>query len=296
MTTQRKRERLSPLFLLLSGVTLALASWGLYGLFTVPSVHMPAGLAVLVVGGLDVAAVAFGKHALTVTEDGDSGLPWNLALVLLTALGAYAQLAHALLVGYPLAVGLVTMAFPIVTVALFEGQLRRRFRLQGRRTGRVPEPRATVDLMTWIFYRQLALRATKLSVLDRGLDPDSALMIAERQLVLEAAEEDKPVRGRRMRRTYAAELAGGEVTDTLHVPSSRVPANTEPDVRTDEPVRTEDEVANVRQRGEIAAAVRNAHAELGPDLDKVYDVVSAAYPGVSRDTVRVTLGRLERTA
>jgi hypothetical protein len=292
MTTARKRERLSPLFLVLAGVTLSLASWGLYGLFTLPSVQMPSPLALLVVGGLDVAAVAFGKHALTVTEDGDSGLPWNLALVALTGLGAYAQLAHAVLAGYPLAVGLVTMAFPIVTVALFEGQLRRRFRLQGRRTGRVAEPRASVDMMMWIFYRRLALRATKIAVLDRGLDPDTAVMIAERQLALEAAEEDKPVRSRRMRRTYAAELAGGELVDTLHVPSTRTSDPDVPDVLPDKA----DEVANVRQRGEIAAAVRNAHGELGPDLDKVYDVVSAAYPGVSRDTVRVTLARLERTA
>jgi hypothetical protein len=288
MTTQSKRERLSPLFLLLAGVTLSLASWGLYGLFTLPSVHMPSGLAVLVVGGLDVAAVAFGKHALTVTEDGDSGLPWNLALVGLTGLGAYAQLAHALLAGYPLAVGLVTMAFPIVTVALFEGQLRRRFRLQGRRTGRVAEPRATVDLMTWIFYRQLALRATKIAVLDRGLDPDTAVMIAERQLALEAAEEDKPARPRRMRRTYAAELAGGEVADTLHVPSVRT---TE-----DVPDTEEDKPADVRRRGEIAAAVRTAHAKLGNDLDSVYSEVADTYPDVSRDTVRVTLSRLERSA
>lgn len=286
MTTQSKRERLSPAFVALATITLALSSWGLFTLARFGG--MPAPLAVLTVAGLDLAAVGFGKHALTVAQDGDSSLPWNAGLVLLTGLGAYAQLSVHLIRGDALAFGLVSMAFPVVTVALFEGQLRRRFRLQGRRTGRVPEPRATVDLMTWIFYRQLALRATKIAVLDRGLDPDTAVMIAEAQLTREQEEADTPARPRRMRRTYATELAGGSLEDTLHVPAVRV----EPDVRTDNP----DKPTDVRARGGIAAAVRRAHEELGNDLDSVYSVVAAVFPGVNRDTVRVTLSRLERSA
>ena len=280
MPTKRK-EGLSPLFLALAGVTLALASWGLYRLF-VDYAGMPGPLAVLVVGGLDVAAVAFGKHALTVAEDGDSSLPWNVGLLALTGLGAYAQLAHALLAGDPLAVGLVSMAFPIVTVALFEGQLRRRFRLQGRRTGRVPEPRATVDLMTWLFYRPLALRATRLAVLDRGLDPDSALMIAEQQLQAERAQADAPSRPRRMRRTYAAELSGGAVAEAdgpaVHVPAVRTTEDSVPD--------------EVRERRTLSSVVRDAHAEVGDNLDEVFAAVRTVLPDARRDTVRVTLDRL----
>ena len=279
MTTVRARQRLSPLFLLLAGVTLALSSWGLFTLAQLGG--MPSGLALLAVGGLDVAAVLFGQHALTVAADGDSSLPWNLGLLALTGLGAYAQLAVHLLRGDPLAVGLVSMAFPVVTVALFEGQLRRRYRLQGRAAGRVAEPRATVDLITWVFYRSLALRATRLAVLDRGLDQDTALMIAERQLALEAAADARPAGRRRMRRTYAAELADGTV-EALDVPSERLDVQPE-----DDP-----EGGSLRQRGEVAAAVRASRERVGDNLPDVLADVHRLYPDVPADTVRRTLTRL----
>lgn len=282
MTTARNRARLSPLFLALAGVTLALSSWGLFTLAQLGG--MPSGLALLAVGGLDVAAVLFGQQALTVAGDGDSSLPWNLGLLALTGLAAYAQLAVHLLRRDPLAVGLVSMAFPVVTVALFEGQLRRRYRLQGRAAGRVAEPRATVDLITWVFYRGLALRATRLAVLDRGLDQDTALMIAERQLALEQAADAAPTR-RRLRRTYAAELADGSV-EALDVPSTRLDVHHPP---APEPPDGPDQV---RRRGEIAAAVRTSRARVGDVLADVLADVRTSYPDVREDTVRVTLNRL----
>jgi hypothetical protein len=295
--TQNRRARLSPLFLLLAAVTLALSSWGLYRLFT-EHADMPTGLALLVVGGLDVAAVLFGQHALTVAGDGDSSAPWNFALLVLTGLGAYAQLSAHQLDGDPIAVGLVSMAFPIVTVLLFEGQLRRRYRLQGRATGRLAQPRASVDLITWVFYRQLAMRATKLSVLDRGLDQDSALMIAERQLALEAAQAAQPAARRRMRRTYAVELADGTV-ESLERPA--IAAGAEPDVhlpavpsgatRADVPDEAAEEPSEVVERGAIARAVRAASGRHGDNVADVLADVRLVFPDVQEDTVRRTLRR-----
>jgi len=290
MTRVPRPAKLSPVFLLLALITLALSSWGLYTLARLAG--MPPELALLVVAGLDLAAVAFGKHALTVAADGDSSLPWNAGLLLLTGLGAYAQLAVHQLRGDPLAFGLVSMAFPVVTVALFEGQLRRRFRLQGRAAGRVPEPRATVDLMTWVFYRALAVRATKLAVLDRGLTPDEALMIAERQIAAEAREAATPAPRRRgLRRTYAVELADGAV-ETLDIPAERLdvprpPVPERPDVRDED-----DAPANeLPGRGAIARAVRAASGRHGDNLPDILADVRTIFPDVREDTVARTLRR-----
>ena len=270
------RAKMSPLFLVLAGITLALASWGYYDLFT-RHAGMPAGLALFAVGGLDLAAVLIGKHALTVAEDGDSSAPWNAALLALTALGSFAQFEHATLNGDAVAIGIVSAAFPIVTVLLFEGQLRRVYRLNGRAAGRLAMPRATMDLITWLFYRRLALRATRLAVLDRGLDQDTALMLAERQLALEAAADARPTR-RRMRRTYAAELSGGALDELdIHQPGGD-----------DEP----DNGGGLRRRGEIAAAVRTARDTVGDNLPDVLRIVRTSHPDVSEETVRRTLNRL----
>jgi len=276
-TTHGNRgAKFSPLFFALAGITLALASWGYFDLFT-RHAGMPPWLALFAVGGLDLAAVLIGKHALTVAQDGDSSAPWNAALLLLTALGSYAQFEHAALNGDAVAIGVVSAAFPIVTVGLFEGQLRRVYRLQGRAAGRLAQPRASMDLVTWLFYRRLAFRATQLAVLDRGLDQDTALMIAERQLVLEAEASQKPQR-RRMRRTYTAELEGGELEDLdIHTPPG-------PD--------DEDNGGGLRRRGEIAAAVRTSVGRVGHNLEDVLTDVRTSYPDVERDTVRKTLARL----
>jgi hypothetical protein len=272
-TTYRDgRARMSPLFLALAGISLALASWGYFDLFT-RHAGMPTWLALFAVGGLDLAAVLIGKHALTVAQDGDSSAPWNLALILLTALGSFAQFQHAYLNGDAIAVGVVSAAFPVVTVLLFEGQLRRVYRLNGRAAGRLSEPRATVDLITWLFYRRLALRATRLAVLDRGLDQDTALMIAERQLTLEAEADVRPAR-RRMRRTYSAEL-GGDALEELDVHTPKA-----------------DNGGDVRRRGELAAAIRTAREAHGDNLTDVLEDVRTKFPDVQVDTVRRTLARL----
>ena len=301
----------SPLFFALAGITLALSSWGLFRLFT-QHAGMPPFLAVVAVGGLDLAAVLIGKHALTVAEDGDSSAPWNLTLILLTGLGAYAQFESAALAGDARAIGIVSMAFPIVTVLLFEGQLRRSYRLNGRTAGRLNEPRATVDLVTWLLYPRLAFRATKLGVLDRGLDAGSALIVAERQLRIESEAATRRPPRRALRRTYRAELANGEVVDlaepdsspdvrTIHVPAVRTGPDTPhgtsetsddagPDVLSG-PETSEGDVPDVRRRGDLARAVERAVSVVGDDFPRVLEVVQIAYPDVEPESVRRTLNR-----
>src|SRR4051812_6040707 len=274
------RPKMSPLFLILAVITLALASFGYFRLF-VDFADMPGWLAILAVGGLDISAVLLGKHALTVAEDGDSSAPWNAALLGITGLGAFAQFSHALLAGQPVTIGIVSAASPIVTVLLFEGQLRRVYRLNGRAAGRLSPPRATVDLMTWLLYRRLAMRATRLAVLDRGLDSDSALTIAERQLSIELAQTTRP-RGRRtLRRTYAAELAGDAVTE---IDGPDVPTHLPPPVRTPagRPDDNPDNPPDIRQRGDLARAVGEATEVVGTDPDAVIAAVRWRYPDADR--------------
>jgi hypothetical protein len=307
---------MSPLFVILAGITLALASFGYFRLF-VDFADMPAWLALFAVGGLDIAAVLIGKHALTVAADGDSSAPWNAALLLLTGLGAFAQFSHALLAGQPMTIGIVSAAFPIVTVLLFEGQLRRVYRLNGRLAGRLSGPRATMDLVTWLFFSKMALRATKLAVLDRGLDSDSALTIAERQLTVEQQLASLRPNRRTLRRTYAAELSDGQVVDLtdstpgLHVPivrddrDSRARLDRDDDARarldrdvrdsregSDRDVRDDDRIlSDVRRRGDLARAVDAARGIVGDDFERVLAVVQIGLPEVSAESVRRTLNR-----
>lgn len=289
MYAQNGRPKMSPLFLILAVITLALASFGYFRLF-VDFADMPGWLAILAVGGLDISAVLLGKHALTVAEDGDSSAPWNAALLAITGLGAFAQFSHALLAGQPVTIGIVSAAFPIVTVLLFEGQLRRVYRLNGRATGRLSNPRATVDLMTWVLYRRLAMRATRLAVLDRGLDSDSALTIAERQLTIEHERTTRPPGRRTLRRTYAAELAGDAVTE---VNGTDVLPHLPPPVRTPavRPADNPDNPPDIRQRGDLARAVGEAIELVGTDPDAVINAVRWRYPDADRDTIRRTLAR-----
>lgn len=325
---QTRAAKMSPLFLILASITLALASFGYFRLF-VDFAAMPAGLAIFAVGGLDIAAVLIGKHALTVATDGDSSAPWNAALLMLTALGAFAQLSHALLAGQPLTVGIVSAAFPVVTVLLFEGQLRRVYRLNGRAAGRLSGPRATVDLVTWLFFPRMAMRATKLAVLDRDLDTDSALTIGERQIAI----EQQPISGRpgrrALRRTYTAELSSGQVVDLTAVPAPivHVPVVRDDDRGNGDNGRTGDGLGrsgnrgdrdvrddrgsdrddraddrddrddrdsgrdDVRRRGDLARAVDAARVVVGDDFDRVFAVVRIGLPEVGADSVRRTLNR-----
>jgi hypothetical protein len=297
MSNRTGRPKVSPMFVALACITLLLASWGLFRLF-VDHGNMPHGLAVFVVCGLDLAAVLCGKHALDVAEDGDSSAPWNAALLALVGLGAYAQFARARLDGDPAVIGIVSAAFPVVTVLLFEGQLRRVYRLNGRRSGRLSMPRATVDLVTWLFFTKLATRATKLAVLDRGLDTDSALTIAERQLAIEQAEADKPRERRSLRRTYAAELGSGqiiEVESQLHRPPrpDTDPDNGggRPDDRPDNAPDEELSVSDVRQRGDLARAVDEARNIVGDDAERIVRIVRLKYPDAVTETILRTIRR-----
>lgn len=300
MSNRTDRPKFSPLFFALAGITLALASWGYFRLF-VDFAAMPPALAIFAVFGIDVAAVLIGKHALTLSEDGDSSLPWNLCLIALVAVGSYAQFARTVLAHEPTAIGIVSAAFPVVTVLLFEGQLRRIYRLNGRAAGRLAPPRATVDLVTWLVYRRLAMRATKLAVLDRGLDTDTALMIAERQLQLEAEAHARPPARRIMRRTYGAELSGGQLVEIepgsppVHRPPS--PDNgggrtaDEPDATADNSADEPVSVSDVRQRGDLARAVDDAREIVGDDPEKVIRIVRLRFPDALPDNIRRTLAR-----
>lgn len=257
--------RANPLFFVLATITVSLSSWGLYRLF-VDFAGMPGLLAVVSVGGLDLVAVLCGKQALTVAGDGDSSVPWTTSLLLFTALAAFAQFSHARLAGQPTVIGVTMAAFPVATVLLFEGQLRRHHRVRGRAAGRLAAPRATFDLSTWLLYRKLAMTATKLAVLDRDLDASTALVLAERQLAVDT-ETDTPPR-RTFRRTYDHLTSDAAVEQpAIAVPSTRV-------------------------RTGVAAAVRAARTTHGDDLDTVLAAVRTSLPDADRDTVRRTLARL----
>jgi hypothetical protein len=266
----------TPYMVMMAVITAALSTWGLYRL-AVDFAEMPPLLAVLTVAGFDIFAVACGKQALDVARDGDSSAPWNALLVLFALLSSVMQFGHAVLAGWPALVGVMMAAFPIATVCLFEGTLRRAYRLNGRRDGRVAPPRATFDLLMWIFYRRLTLQAFRMAILDRGLDADTATALAERQLQLDADAAAVPQR-RQIQRSYAHLLDGGTIRE--------IGADLDA-----EPVQ-ELRPVNGRARGDITKAVRAAVEEHGDNLPAVVAAVRSKHPDVAEDTVRRTLTRL----
>lgn len=287
----RTRARSHPLFVALALVTLTLSSWGGYRLL-LDYGHAPAGLAALAVGGLDIVAVLCGKHALTVAADGDSSAPWNAALFLFTGLASFAQFERASLAGDPLIIGVTMGAFPVATVLLFEGQLRRAYRLNGRAAGRLAPPRATFDFIVWMLYPRQAMQATRFAVLDRGLDSDAALMLAERELQRRADMESARPPRRRFARTYAHLLSGQELRELEGGDAARTTAPDSPD----EDRMTATEQDNfVRLHGSVTAAVRAAHVKHGTDLNSVYTAVRATVPDADKETVRRTLARVARS-
>lgn len=273
--------KVSPYMIVMAAITAALSTWGLYGLAT-NFAHMPGLLAVLAVVGFDVFAIACGKQALDVARDGDSSAPWNALLVLFAVLAAVMQYGHAILAGWPPLVGVMMAAFPIATVALFEGTLRRAYRLNGRRTGNVAMPRATFDVMTWLLYPRLAFQAMRMSVLDRGLNADTALVLAEKVIALARAEAAQPPR-RIMSRSYAHLTGDGDVIEAQAV-------------RLDTAADTEDAVSGqsteaVRMSGSVSAAVRDAVTVHGQDYEAVRAAVRVLVPGAKDDAIRKAFAR-----
>jgi hypothetical protein len=276
-TPTRTKGKISPLFIALTVVTIALSSWGLFDLFTTYA-EMPPELALLAVGGLDIVAVLCGKHALTVASDGDSSGPWNGLLLVFTALAAIAQFQHAALSGDPWIIGVTMAAFPVATVILFEGQLRRKARLEGRARGLVPPPRATVPLIVWLFFPKIAFRATRLATLDRGLTGDDAFLVAEAQTAEETEQANAVTRRPQYRRLYP-ELEGRAV-DTV------------PELSTGQAPDTAELRDHAEHKPPVAPIVRAAVEKVGADLDAVLSEVRVIRPDVERETVRRTLARI----
>lgn len=188
-----ERAKYSPWMIALAVVTLTLSSYGLFRL-----AHdfgdIPTWLAFAAVAGFDVFAIAAGQHAMTIARDGDSAGMWNLAVLGAALLSAVLQYAHTQLADQPVAVGVMMAAFPIATVSLFEGTLRRAHRLNGRRTGRVSQPRASFELLQWLVYPRITMRAFRHGVLDRTLGADAVFKIAYLPTVQPAEEYRPPAR------------------------------------------------------------------------------------------------------
>lgn len=172
----KTRPKFSKPMIALAVITLALSSWGLFRL-----AHdfgaMPTLLAVVAVAGFDLFAINAGNHALTVADDGDSSGIWNLLVVVAALTSALLQYAHTQLAGQPWAVGVLMAAFPVATVILFEGTVRRVHRLNGRRTGRVAKPRATFEPLQWLVFPRATFWGFRRAIADRSLGADAAFML-----------------------------------------------------------------------------------------------------------------------
>jgi hypothetical protein len=259
--------------MILATITLVLSSWGLFELAHVYG-SMPAALALVAVAGFDLTAIAAGNHAMTVARDGDSGGPWGLVVVAAAILSAILQFMHTRLAGQSWAVGVMMAAFPIATVLLFEGTLRRAHRLNGRLTGRVAQPRATFELLQWIVYPKATFWAFRASIADRSLGGNSAFVLGIEATTTVEPEFVPPER-REFERDYSA-LGGGRVRELTGSGPADGPesAGSGPDTRT------------------LKALVEESLQVRGADLDAVRADVLKARPGADPDSIRRTFGKL----
>lgn len=291
----QERRNYSPLFYLLSAATLAISAWGLYGLLH-DSLGMPAALALLGVCGLDVAAVLFGQHALTVAEDGDSPAPWYALLLLFGGVAMYAQFGHGRLQDWPVVGCIVMPAITAAELLLFLGQLRRKYRLRGRAAGRIEPPRSSYPLVKWIFYPGATLAATKLAVRYPGESPADLWELASKRR--EVAEQAAPKAiERRYRPSYAELVADGSVTE--------IASGTRPETSGDRP-EASGEIATVSgerpdvpaepiRTGSVRAAVQDGYRRHGDSFEDVRADVLRVVPDARDDSIRRYLRDVRRT-
>jgi hypothetical protein len=273
------KAKFSVPMVVLAGITLVLSSYGLFELAHVYA-STPAPLAILAVAGFDLTALAAGHHALRVAKDGDSPGPWNALLVAAACLSAMLQYVHSQLAHQSWAVGVMFAAFPIATVLLFEGTLRRAHRLNGRRTGRVSQPRATFELMQWLTYPKVTARAFRMGVLDRSLSGDAAFKLALLELTTDDGEDFTPAPLRQVELDYSGTIGGrAAITSGIQADTPDLPpesAQSAPDNRT------------------VAAVVRESLQVRGVDdagKAAVLQDVMKAKPNANPATVRRTIDR-----
>lgn len=261
-------------------ITLILSSYGLFELAHIFG-NMPGALAVLAVAGFDVFAIACGVQAFRVAKDGDSPALWNMAVVVASLLSAGLQYVRTQLGGQPIAVGVMMAFFPLATVILFEGTLRRAFRLSGRRSGRVAPPRASFEILQWVLFRRLTWEAFRDGVLDRTLSADAAFKLALiRQQALDATEIEIVDDRKGIALDYSEDLGGrGQITSGS---AGGHPADA---AESSEPVEDVRPVAViVREKLQVTGVDETGQAT-------AFAQVMAAKPSAIEATVRRTIGR-----
>jgi hypothetical protein len=258
-------------------MTLVLSSYGLYELMY-NYAHAPWIFCVIAVAGFDLAALAAGKQALVVARDGDSPAPWAFLVVLLAAMSAVLQYAHNSLEGRPWPVGVMFATFPIVTVALFEGTLRRAYRLNGRLSGRVAPPRASFELMQWIVYPKATLWAFRRSVADRSLGGNAAFLLG-----IEATTSVEPEYVPETRREFEWDYTrpgGGGIREL---------SGSRPDDDPESAGEVPESAGSAPDTRPITVIVRESLQVRGADEEAVLADVLRARPDAKAESVRRTI-------
>jgi hypothetical protein len=265
-----KKAKFSMPMIALAIITLTLSSYGLFRL-AYDFGDVPAALAIMVIAAFDLFAVAAGAHAMTIARDGDSAGFWNLAVVGAAVLSAVLQYAHTQLAGQPWAVGVMMAMFPIATVSLFEGTLRRSYRLEGRATGRVAEPRASFELLQWFVCPRATWRAFRRGIIDRTIDADALFKMGYLE-VTRMPETYQPPKRRQLDMSWDQIVPGMALTSGLH--SGPTP----------EPPGESADPAPVPRS--IRSLVRESVQVRGADAEAIIADVQAASPGAREDTIR----------
>lgn len=276
----KQRTNYSKSMIVLGLATLALSSYGLFELAHTFG-GVPVLFALLVVGGFDLFAIASGNHAMAIARDGDSAGPWNLAVIGAAVVSAVLQYMHTVLADQPWPIGVMMAMFPLATVLLFEGTLRRAHRLNGRETGRVAPPRASFELVQWLFFPRATFRAFRLGVADRSLGGDAAFKLGLIAQETERAPEYVEPPRRRIDLSYDRIIPG----------YPQYVSGSSPELESGQSGSTDGQTP---ERRSVKALVEENLQVTGSDDESVYDAVHAARPDVKEDTIRKAI-RTART-
>lgn len=264
------KAKISWPLVILAGITLVLSSYGLFKLAH-DFGNTPTPIALLAVGGFDLTALAAGHQAMRVAKDGDSPAAWNALLIFAAGLSAVLQYAHTQLAGESWVIGVMYAFFPVATVVLFHGTLRRTHRLNGRRSGAIAQPRASFELLQWLVFPRFTWWAFTQGVKDRSLSAQAAFNLAVMELTPDEADYEAPER-REVELDYSRTLRGrGQITSGL--------SGSNPD-------QSADSVRIVPDRRTIPELVTEFMQVTGADDESVMEAVSAARPDVKPDSIR----------
>lgn len=163
-----------------TGLAILASIIGGYGIYT--ALHTiygaPIPIAVLGIALFEGAAVGFATQAIENAKEGDSPMPWIMAMVGVIIVGAIVQFFSTLTEGKGIIVGVVMAMAPVVAIALFIGEVSLYLRKIGRSDGSILDPASRIPRDMKRRFPRAAGIAENMVAINRTLTAQDAIVKA----------------------------------------------------------------------------------------------------------------------